>query len=245
MISQVQLLYQLTPIWLQNGIASNITGGYLPILSILNYEIWAALNTLTTESQAVQNAVADDWNFENAFAIFQPAPGGSLIRQSIAEYPFANLNVAANATLKNPLNISMIMMTPMKEEKAWAMKQSRMSNLKSVLEVHNNLGGTYIVFTPAYIYNNMCIENLTDISTSASPLPQNTWRWDFTAPLVSLQDIYSVESNLIQKLTNGLQTTGQLTSALTALGITASVGNIGQGTVPVISASPMATGIVQ
>jgi hypothetical protein len=238
-ISQVQLLYQLTPIWLQNGIASSIPGGaYLPILSILNYEVWAAL-----QIGSGSTVVADDWNFENAFAIFQTAPGGSLVRQSIAEYPFANLNVAANAALRNPLNISMIMMTPMKEESAWAMKQARMSNLKAVLDVHNNLGGTYIVFTPGYIYNNMAMTDLTDVSTAASPLPQNTWRWDFTAPLISMQDIYNVESNLIQKLTAGLQTTGQLTSAVTALGISASVANIGQGTTPPISAAPMVTGI--
>jgi hypothetical protein len=238
-VSQIQLLYQLTPIWLQNGIASGPIGGYMPILSILNYEVWSALNT--------QNAsAAADWNFENAFAIFQPAPGGSLVKQSIAEYPFANLNVAANATLRNPINVSMIMSTPMKENSAWAMKQSRMSNLKAVLDAHNNLGGTYIVFTPAYIYNNMCMENLTDVSTAVSPLPQNTWRWDFTAPLVAISDVLGVESNLIQKLTLGLQTSGQLTSALTAVGANASVANYALGvTLPQISASPMATNIVQ
>jgi hypothetical protein len=241
-LAQIQLLYQLTPIWLQNGIAGNIVGNYLPILSILNYEVFAALNNPGQQGITVPS----DWNFENAFAVFQPAPGGSLIRQSIAEYPFANLNVASNATLRNPINVSMIMITPMKEPSAWAMKQSRMSNLKSVLDAHNNLGGTYIVFTPAYIYNNMLMENLTDVSTSQSPLPQNTWRWDFTAPLVSLADIQIAEGNLIQKLTAGIQTSGAITSALTALGISASVGNFSPAsTQPIISAAPMVTSVVQ
>jgi hypothetical protein len=241
-LAQAQLLYQLTPIWLQNGIATNSAGGYLPILAILNYEVFAALNNLAGQSQAVQNAMQSDWSFENAFAIFQPAPGGSLVKQSIAEYPFANLNVAANATLRDPLNVSMIMMTPMKEPHAWALKASRMTSLKAVLDEHNNLGGTYIVFTPAYIYSDMCIEALTDASTAASPLPQNTWRWDFTKPLVSMQDIYGAESNLISKLTAGLPTNGVITSTLTALGITSSIGNAAfgaGGTVPTLSGGPM------
>jgi hypothetical protein len=232
MLSQIQLLYQLTPIWLQNGIASQIIGGYLPILSILNPEVFTALTS--------GNNAPEDWSFENAFAIFQTAPGGSLIEQSIAEYPFANLNVAANAIIRNPINVSMIMMTPMKVQNAWAVKQSRMSTLKYALDNHNNLGGTYVVFTPAFIYNNMSMTALTDISTAQSPLSQNTWRWDFTAPLVSLQDIYGAENNLIAKITGGLPTTGAITSPLTAGGMLSSVGNAGEGiTVPTISGVPM------
>jgi hypothetical protein len=231
MISQIQLLYQLTPIWLQNGIASSITGGYLPILSILNYEIFAALTS--------QQPIADDWSFENAFAIFQPAPGGSLVSQSVAEYPFANVSVAANAIIRNPINVSMVMMTPMKEDNAWAMKQSRMTSLKSVLDTHNNLGGTYVVFTPAYVYSDMAMLDLTDISTGTSPLPQNTWRWDFTKPLISLADIYGAENNLIAKITAGLPATNLISSITNALGTISSIFNIGQGvTVPTISASP-------
>jgi hypothetical protein len=243
-LAQVQLLYQLTPIWLQNGIASNIVGGYLPILSILNYEVFAALNNTQMGPEGVN--MPSDWSFENAFATFQPAPGGSLVKQSIAEYPFANLSVASNATLRGAIDVSMIMLTPMKESSAWAMKQSRMSSLKSVLDAHNNLGGTYIVFTPAYIYNNMSMTDLTDISTATSPLPQNTWIWHFTQPLVSLADLQIAEGNLLSKLTNGLQTSGAITSALTAIGITASVGNFAPGiTQPTISAAPMVTTIIQ
>jgi hypothetical protein len=240
-LSQVQLLYQLTPIWLQNGIASGVVGGYLPILALLNVEVFSALFLAPQQMGPEGINVPDDWSFENAFAVFQPAPGGALIRQSIAEYPFASLNVASNATLRNPLNVSLVMMTPMKEPSAWTMKQSRMTSLKFALDNHNNLGGSYIVFTPAYIYNNMLLENLTDASTSQSPLPQNTWRWDFTAPLISLQDVVAAENNLISKITNGLPNAAQITSIQTALGIT-SIGNYGTGiTLPRISGSPVVT----
>jgi hypothetical protein len=234
MLEQIQLLYQITPIWLQGGVAANVlgNGGFLPILSILNTEVYSALMTGNADN------LPADWNFENSFAIFQPFPGGSLIEQSIAEYPFANLSVAANAVLRNPINVSMIMMTPMKQPNAWIIKQSTMTALKSTLDNHNNLGGTYIVFTPAYIYTDMLMTNLTDISTAQSPLPQNTWRWDFTRPLVSLQDIYGAENNLVAKITGGVPTTGITTSPVTALGIP-SVANAGAP--PIISGIPMGT----
>jgi len=237
-LSQVQLLYQLTPIWLRDGIASGVIGGYLPILALINTEIFNALMPQQQMGPEGSN-LPDDWSFENAFAIFQPAPGGSLISQSIAEYPFASLNVASNATLRNPLNISLVMMTPMKTQHAWTVKQSRMTSLKFALDNHNNLGGSYVVFTPAFIYNNMLLENLTDASTAQSPLPQNTWRWDFTAPLISLEDVVAAENNLISKITNGLPNAAQITAIQTALGIS-SIGNMGIGvTVPPISGTPV------
>jgi hypothetical protein len=234
MLNLIQLLYQITPIWFQNGIASNIIGGYLPILSIVNPEVFNALVSGNTAT------LAPDWNFENAFGIFNTSAGGSLVEQSIAEYPFANLSVAANAVLRNPINISLVMMTPMKTVNAWAVKQSTMTALKAVLDNHNNLGGTYIVFTPAYIYTDMLMTNLVDISTAQSPLPQNAWRWDFTRPLTTLQDIQGAESNLIAKITAGIQTDGSITSIATAQGIS-SVGNMGLDvTAPTFSGAPMA-----
>ena len=107
-----QLLYQITPIFLTNGIATNIAGGIVPIMAILNP---SAYNNLFAGG-------SDNFNIDNFFAIFQPSPGGSLVQQSLAEYPFANLNVAADAIIRNPIEISMIMATPMKTQYAWQLK---------------------------------------------------------------------------------------------------------------------------
>jgi hypothetical protein len=214
MLSDYQKLYQISPIFLQDGIAaqSNI-GNAFPILALLNPGAFGS--TLIDGNP--------DWNMDDAFAIFQPAPGGSLVEQTIAEYPFANLNVAANAILRNPINVSLIMMTPMKTPNSWSLKLSTMIGLKAALDNHNNLGGTYNVYTPAYSYTSMCLTALTDISTAQSPLPQNTWRWDFTRPLVQLEDLQQSFNNLNTSITNGTQVTTNATGAFTGPGLPGSI----------------------
>jgi hypothetical protein len=214
-----QFLYQITPIFLNNGIATNMAGSILPVFTLLNPN---AYNILFSGGN---NA----FNIDDYFAIFQPAAGGSLIQQQIAEYPFANLNVAANATVTNPIEVSMIMATPMKTANAWAVKNSIMTSLKSSLDNHNNLGGTYTVFTPAYTYYDMVMLGLVDMSTPQIFLPQNTWKWDFRKPLVTQAGLTSAENNLFAKITGGIQTPALWTSVLTALGLPASSMNQGSG----------------
>jgi len=217
-LSQYQLQYQLSPIWLENGIA-NSTGAMLPILAIVNPDAFGA--TLMDGNP--------DFDLSDAFAIFQPMVGGSLVEQQIATYPFANLNVAANAIIRSPINVSMIMLTPMNQESSWAVKLNTMTSLKATLDAHNNAGGTYTVLTPAYTYTNMCMVNLTDISTAQSPIPQNTWRWDFTRPLVTLEQATSAMNNLMNQISNGVPSNALTTSVPTATGQSASTVNIGSG----------------
>jgi hypothetical protein len=227
MLSQAQLLYQVTPIFLTGGIAGNITGGILPLLSLTNSSAFSP-NLLSG---------SEDFELEDAFGIFQPAAGGSISEQVIAQYPFANLSVAANAIIRNPINISMIMFTPMKQVSSWAVKLATMSALKATLDQHNNSGGTYTVCTPAYIYTDMLMLGVIDVSTAASPLPQNAWRWDFTRPLVSLQDIQGAMNNLMSMITNGVAPPGGSSSTATnpattnpATALTASPSGGNQGT---------------
>jgi hypothetical protein len=214
-----QLLYQITPIFLTNGIATNIGGKIIPIMALLNPN---AYNILFSGGNG-------DFNMDSYFGIFQPASGGSLVAQQIAEYPFASLNVAANATVKQPIELSMIMVTPMKTEYAWAVKNATMTALKAALDTHNNMGGTYTVFTPAFTYYDMIMLNLSDMSNPQIALPQNTWKWDFRKPLVSQTDLVSAENNLYSKITGGIQTSTEWTNALTALGLPASSVNAAAG----------------
>jgi hypothetical protein len=230
-LSQQQLTFQISPITLTNGIATNIGGSMLPLLALTNTNAFST-NLLNGDS---------DFQLEDAFAIFQPAAGGSLIEQSIAEYPFANLSVAANAVIRNPINISLIMVTPMKQQSAWSIKLQTMQALKATLDSHNNAGGTYTVYTPAYTYTNMLLVSLTDVSNSQSPLPQNAWKWDFTRPLVSLADAGGALSNLMTQISKGVPTTGDTTGPPTASGVPASVTNTGPGagaTSPLVSQIP-------
>jgi hypothetical protein len=230
MLSQWQLLYQITPIWLKDGIVTqSISGNMLPLLAILNAD------AMNAGFMGTQNAGNSQWSLDDAFGIFQPAPGGSLIQQAIAEYPFANLSVAANAIVRNPINISLVMLTPMKTSQAWSWKMATITSLKQTLDNHNNAGGTYVVFTPGFIYQDMLMTSLTDVSTAQSVLPQNAWRWDFTRPLVQLSELANAQSNLISKITGqlpiGMNAEGgvDITSVLTAMGTPGSSVNIAPG----------------
>lgn len=234
-LTQQQLTFQISPIVLTGGIASNIVGSMLPLLALTNTNAFSA-NLLTGDP---------DFQLENAFGIFQPAAGGSLVEQSIAEYPFANLSVAANAIIRNPINVSLLMVTPMKQLSAWSVKLQTMQALKATLDAHNNAGGTYTVYTPAYTYTNMLMVALTDVSNPQSPIPQNAWKWDFTRPLVSLEDASGALSNLMTQINNGVPSTGDITGAQTAEGNLANSLNLGPGSggsSPLVSSTPFHSG---
>jgi hypothetical protein len=194
----VQLSYQVCPIVLSGGIAAQIPGGYLPIL------------TLFSGGNSV-NSIGlpfDIGDLDDAFGAFNILPGGTLVSQQISKYPFANQWVAANATIREPLTLSVIMDAPMRGQNAWAIKQMVMTALKTTLDNHNNLGGTYTVVTPAYMYENLIMTSLTDNSRGNNSLPQNAWRFDFEKPLVALSDLAGAQNQLMSKITNGTFTLG-------------------------------------
>jgi hypothetical protein len=194
-----QLSYQVCPIILTGGIAAQIPGGMLPMLSLLSAGGTATLLPF------------DISDLDDAFGAFNVLPGGTLVSQTIAKYPFANQFVAANATIREPLTLSVIMDAPMRGPNAWAIKQMVMTALKASLDTHNNLGGTYTVVTPANMYDNMIMTSLTDNSRGGNSLPQNAWRWDFERPLVALADLQGAQNQLMSKITGGLPTDGSVT----------------------------------
>jgi hypothetical protein len=189
--SIAQLSYQVCPIVLTGGIASQIPGGLMPLLMLFG------------------GGGIDD--LDDAFGAFNVLPGGTLVHQTISKYPFANQYVAANASINEALTISVIMDAPMRGPRAWLVKQAVMTSLKSTLESHNNLGGTYTVLTPAYMYDNLVMTSLTDNSRGSSSLPQNAWRFDFEKPLITVSDLTGAYNQLMNKVTNGLPTTGATT----------------------------------
>jgi hypothetical protein len=111
----------------------------------------------------------------------------------------------------------------MKTPNSWALKMATMTALKATLDAHNNLGGTYIVFTPAFIYQHMCMTALTDVSTAESPLPQNAWRWDFTRPLVQLEELQIQLNNLMANITGSLPVSVTAGGAFTGSGLPGSI----------------------
>jgi hypothetical protein len=199
MAFEAQLSYQVCPIILTGGVAGQIPGGMLPMLSLM----------ATGETTSL-GLPFDIGKLDDSFGAFNVLPGGTLISQSIGKYPFANQSVAANAVIREPLTLSVIMDTPMRGANAWQIKQSVFTALKATLEQHNDVGGTYTVATPAYMYDNLVMTALTDNSRGNNSLPQNAWRFDFEKPLVALGELQGAQNQFMQKITNGLPTDGSV-----------------------------------
>lgn len=200
--TQVQLSFQVCPIILTGGIAGQIPGGMIPVISLFYGQ---------TSGGSTLGLPFDIGDLDDAFGAFNILPGGTLVSQSIGKYPFANQYVAANAVIEEPLTLSVIMDAPMRGANAWAIKNSVFTALKATLDAHNSLGGLYTVATPAYLYQNLIMTSLTDNSRGNTTLPQNAWRFDFEKPLVALADLQGAQNQLMGKISLGLATDGNQT----------------------------------
>lgn|SRR5262245_25305866 len=198
---QAQLSYQVCPIVLTGGSAAQIPGGMLPLISLF---------AMSSEVNAL-GLPFDIGDLDDAFGAFNVLPGGTLVSQSIAKYPFANQDVAANAVIREPLTLSVIMDAPMRGGNAWQIKQTVFTALKGTLDKHNQSGGTYTVATPAYIYDSMIMTSLSDNSRGNNSLPQNAWRFDFERPLSALADLTGAMNLFMNKINQQLPVGGQPT----------------------------------
>jgi len=159
------LAFEVSPIILTGGIATSIKGGMLPIavvLQALTIAASAVTSILTSPSSTLSNLA----NLQ-AFAHFKPLPGSTLISNTIGQYPFASVAVAAAATFINPLTIALSMDCPANGTAGFLVKTGTMIALKLVLDAHQAAGGLYTVMTPSYIYTNCCLTDLRDSSNSA------------------------------------------------------------------------------
>jgi len=223
-----KLAFQLSPIVLTGGVATGIPGSMLPIIALTE-----AASFVTGLLSGAEDVELDDF-----FAHFAPVPGSTLIDQQIGTYPFANQTVAANATIAQPLQLSMLMICPARDELGYATKLVTMMALKAALDQHNLSGGTYTVITPAYFYTNGILTGLRDVSNASTKQPQNAYQWDFTFPLLTLEAAQSAQNSLMSKLTGNTQVSGQ--PAWSGLSTTAgSTGSLSTGTGVVPSAGSL------
>lgn len=218
--SQYDLAFQVSPIILNGG----IVGSQGSLAPITNY-------TGDTASGAPLLSL------DNAFAHFVPMPGSTLISQSIGMYPFANQAVAANATIQQPLTISLMMIAPVNRAGGYLKKLSIFSNLQRQLANHNAIGGTYIVATPAFIYNFMLMTAMTDMTPEPSldgeKQVQIIYQLDFIQPILTLTGLAAAQSAVMQKITNGNQFVGPpspsgntASSPANLSGVTGALGNV-------------------
>ena len=185
-----QLAYEISPIFLTNGVAQNIPGQMLPIVAITEAASFAG-NIL--EGNGVPNL--------NQFVSrFRPLPGTTLIDNEIGDYPFANQTVAANAIIAKPLRLSMLMNSPANQGGGYVSKLITFTALKAALDEHNQSGGTYTILTPSYVYTNCIMTHMVDVSRPDSQQPQNAWQFEFVKPLLTDSEAQSVLNTLMSKV---------------------------------------------
>ena len=214
--SQYDLAFQVSPIILQGGIVGSAQGSLAPITAYTG---------------------GAPKNLDEAFAHYLPLPGSTLISQTIATYPFANQAVAANATIQQPLTISLLMIAPVNQAGGYTKKLQAFTSLKNSLTQHNALGGTYIIATPAYVYNYTLMTAMTDvtpqISADGGKQLQIQYQLDFVQPLVTAAALAQQQAALVQKITNGNKINGapawsgnQASSPANNPGVTGALGNV-------------------
>ena len=190
-LAQFQQNYELCPIFLINGIAQS-SGGRTPI------------------TDYTQNGFLPS-NSNDYFARFKPLSGSMLESWGVAEYPLAALTVAANATVQQPLSISLLMQCPAQTTagNTYANKLNIMTSLKNTLDNHILQGGWFEVHTPAYVYQSCLLTSLKDITGSDTKQVQSLYQWDFYVPLITQSQSQSVQTSAMSRWTKQLPVTGQ------------------------------------
>lgn len=189
-----KLSFQLSPIILTGGIAGAIPGGMLPIVAVTE-----SLNL----AFGLLGAPSGGDGLDGFFANFHPQPGSTLIAQRLGEYTFANQAVAANATIADPLVVSMLMIVPARTRGGVAVKLATMMALKATLDQHHQQGGTYTVATPSFFYTDCMMLGMRDVSPAALKQPQVAWQLDFRKPLLTLDQAQQAQNSLMSRITSG------------------------------------------
>jgi hypothetical protein len=221
-ISQFQLTYELSPIILNRGIAKDVPGGLMPIISL-------------TQAQDFSGGILqsnDQLNFEQFIAHFVPMSGGTLIENQVGMYPFANQYVAANAIISQPLKLSMMMLAPALgggAGGAYFLKRAAFTSLQQQLAKHNALGGTYTIATPAMYYTEMLLLSLHDVTSEEGSQVQVRWQWDFIKPLLTQAQAAQAANGLITAIDTRIP---QLSDPITYSGTATAVGQSASGVAP-------------
>lgn len=225
------LAFQISPIILVGGIAANTLGGMLPIIALGGQAL-----------SALQGAVSNGINTDAFFARYVPIPGSTLINQSVATYPFANQATAANATIQQPLSISLRMIAPVQDTAGYITKLAIWTSLQNSLVAHNAAGGTYTVSTPWYTYTGCILQSITDTTGGDGKQQQIMAQWDFIQPLTTQMQANSAYNSLMSKLAGGSQVTPS-TAAGTSIWSNASVA-VGSAAQNAVSGIGSLTGVV-
>ena len=213
-LAQFRLTYELAPIFFIGGITGNTPGSGVPITSYTQGQDFTSLFRPSSK----------ETDPDSFFARFVVISGGALIDNQAATYPLLNLTIAANAIITNPLSVSLRMICPVGASGAYSHKLSVMTALKNTISQHINLGGTFNVATPAYLYTGMLLTKLHDITPEGNPQVQFQWQWDFFQPLISSTATQAAENTTMGKI--GVQVPAVQESLLANIGAVVPSGSI-------------------
>lgn len=209
--AQYDLAFQVSPIILQGGLFANLQGGLMPIVGLYGQLSLFQSGAVTQPDQF--------------FARYLPIAGSTLINNQIGAYPFANQQVAANAIISQPLVVSLRMIAPVNQPGGYQTKLATFTALQRTLQAHNVAGGTYIVSTPSFIYNDMLLLGMQDITDGSGKQVQIEWQLDFIQPLLTIGGAAAAQNNLMTRISGG----GQINGAPTWTGSSAGASQLTQG----------------
>jgi hypothetical protein len=200
-----QALYEVNPLFLVGGSFANFPGGIYPFSGLAG----ALLGV-------VQGALGSGQPFLGEWLVM---PGGKMISQSVAIYPYASQQVAANATVQEPLTLSMLLRAPVKDGFGYLTKSAILTSLKVALTAHNNAGGTYTVFTPGLLYQNGLLLDVFDATAGETKQVQVDWQFDFFFPLITKQAATAAFSSAMAKIAGRQPVTGAPSWAALSVGL--------------------------
>ncbi|ECF2938605.1 hypothetical protein E2G14_06880 [Salmonella enterica subsp. enterica serovar Reading] len=188
-----KLAFEISPILLVDGIASQIPGGVMPI-------------AVLTEGLSIANGLLHGEIGNGPTAHFTPMGGTTLIQQDISNLNFYNQVTAANAVVRRPNRVQMQMVRPASTaDGGYATKGITFTTLKLALDMHNQQGGCYTVMTPSFIYTRCLMRSFIDTSgfSEQNKQVQQIWQIEFEQPLITVEQSESVLGALMRKFDSG------------------------------------------
>jgi hypothetical protein len=217
-----QLLFEYSPIILVGGVTDLFPGFMVPII---------ALTEAVNFPLGLLGGGAGP-SLDRMFAKYQVLHGTTLLSQESAKYPYANSTVAANATIKQPTEVSVLMICPVQEHFGYYAKLAIMEALTSIFDRHNLAGGTYTIATPSQIFTNCVFRTLVDVSSGDTKQLQHAWQLVFEKPLLTLSDAERVMNGFANQLERQVQITANPAYSGLGSAVATSGGAVAPGVIP-------------
>lgn len=183
-------VFQTSPIILSGGLFSSALGGVMALSGLVS----TVVNDVTGSD--VLPTVR-----------YVPLPGATVINNTVATYPFANKFVAGNAVIRNPKNVSLLMIAPVNSVGGYLLKMATFMALQSTFEAHTAAGGTFHVFTPSYPFFDCVQTTMTDVTSGEGHQQQIMWQIDFVQPLITQQQAQTAFNGMLSMISGGQQLT--------------------------------------